>query len=85
MKMDLIKLLCLVREATCDLQGDGGVVKKVIKAGSGWEQPSTGDSVSVHYVGTLEDGTKFDSSRDRDDAFTFTLGQGRPVGVLDGC
>ncbi|KAG2434445.1 hypothetical protein HYH02_012275 [Chlamydomonas schloesseri] len=61
------------------LTDDGGCVKKILVAGEGWETPEKGDEVTVHYVGTLEDGTKFDSSRDRDQPFVFTLGEGRVI------
>jgi len=46
--------------------------------GTGAES-KTGDTVSVHYVGTLLDGTKFDSSKDRGEPFEFTLGQNRVI------
>ena len=52
-------------------------MKKVLRPGSGPERPETGDTVYVHYVGTLEsDGSQFDSSRDRDQLFSFELGMG---------
>jgi FKBP-type peptidyl-prolyl cis-trans isomerase FkpA len=46
--------------------------------GSGAEAKS-GQSVSVHYVGTLTSGSKFDSSRDRGQPFEFSLGAGMVI------
>ncbi len=57
---------------------DSGLQYVVIAEGDG-AQPQTGQRVFVHYVGTLEDGTKFDSSRDRGRPFDFTVGQGQVI------
>ncbi len=51
-----------------------------IEVGGG-ESPQTGQTVVVHYTGWLADGTKFDSSLDRGQPFSFTIGTGQ---VIDG-
>ncbi len=57
-----------------------GLNIEVIQEGAG-EQDETknGDILSVHYTGTLLDGTKFDSSLDRGEPFTFTIGAGQVI------
>jgi FKBP-type peptidyl-prolyl cis-trans isomerase len=54
------------------------LVTETIKPGAGAEA-KTGQRVTVHYVGTLTDGSKFDSSRDRGEGFRFTLGKGEVI------
>jgi FK506-binding protein 4/5 len=59
---------------------DGKMVKTIITPGIGQRSPPAGSKVFVHYVGTLQaTGEKFDSSRDRGDPFSFTIGSGQVI------
>ncbi|XP_049785428.1 FK506-binding protein 2 isoform X2 [Schistocerca cancellata] len=54
------------------------------------EKSKTGDMLTMHYLGTLDDGKKFDSSHDRDQPFSFQLGVGQVIkgwdqGLVDMC
>ena len=63
------------------LDGSGVVNKLVVDdviVGAGAEAV-LGDTVTVHYVGTLENGTQFDNSHTRGEAFSFTLGENRVI------
>ena len=60
------------------IKTSSGLEYKDIIVGEG-DSPEVGDKVVVHYTGTLEDGTKFDSSKDRGQPFEFAIGVGQVI------
>lgn len=59
-----------------DTSFPGGFKKEILKPGDGKTFPQKGQTVIVHYTGWLLDGTKFDSSVDRQQPFSFKVGKG---------
>ena len=57
---------------------DTGLMYEDLEVGTG-ALPTPGQAVTVHYTGTLENGEKFDSSRDRNRPFSFTIGVGQVI------
>lgn len=62
-----------------DVHTNPSGLKYVIREAGNGTQLTKGDKVQVHYTGMLADGTKFDSSRDRKQPFSFTLGAGQVI------
>ncbi len=60
------------------VEGVPAIDVEIITSGNG-QKPLTGDTVSMHYVGTFPDGTAFDSSRERGQPFRFALGRGMVI------
>ena len=61
------------------LTTDSGLQYEDLVVGDGDEATGTGQTAIVHYTGWLEDGTKFDSSVDRNDPFSFPLARGSVI------
>merc|ERR1719160_1256096 len=70
-KMKALKVLKL---------GEGGFALTVTKPGNGHSFPKKGDTLTVHYVGRIsKTGKIFDSSRERQEPFTFVVGKGKVI------
>ncbi len=80
--LSLILLSAFGVLTACSMKTDDTVVSELLiedlSVGTG-ETAEVGDTVEMHYVGILMDGTKFDSSRDRGQTFSFTIGAGQVI------
>ncbi|CAJ1348510.1 unnamed protein product [Effrenium voratum] len=67
-----------------DILGNGSLVKTIIRPAPAFSRrPQLGDEVTVHFIGSLEDGTVFDDTRARHEPYTFRVGLGFVIGGWD--
>ena len=67
-----------MKTGTKKVKTRSGLVYQDLVTGTGIS-PTQGKTVKVHYTGWLKDGTKFDSSLDRGEPFSFVLGKGEVI------
>lgn len=87
--MNKVSMLALLVMGFAVVGVEAGAAEKVVTSPSGLkyvdivegkgEKAVSGKVVTVHYTGWLEDGKKFDSSKDRNQPFEFTLGVGQVI------
>ncbi|MDR1113415.1 MAG: FKBP-type peptidyl-prolyl cis-trans isomerase [Bacteroidales bacterium] len=78
MQEDSLIQLCLKATKITTKPAESGLYIKTLKAGKG-DAPKAGQTVAVHYTGKFADGVVFDSSIERGEPYTFTLGQGMVI------
>lgn len=78
LSISVLVFASIVAEAGQEITTPSGLKIEVLKEGQG-PLPRPGQTVVVHYTGTLDDGKKFDSSRDRGEPFSFKLGAGQVI------
>ena len=81
-KVGIVCVFALIGTVICEagktVTTPSGLQVELLQEGTG-PLPKPGQTVTVHYVGTLQDGKKFDSSRDRGQPISFPLGQGQVI------
>lgn len=74
----IIRKKTMTTPASSAVTTESGLTYIITKKGTG-AQLKTGDNIIVNYTGLLTNGTKFDSSLDRSEPFSFPLGAGRVI------